>query len=363
MESIGTNHEEGRPWPVNPELYLAAWCVVLTRHIGVDDASEVAFSYLGEEFEACHSSYTLSLVCSSNLEIGKFLQYVKQNLETLPVPLRHVENSTELPEVTLKTATGDQHTATSISADSPNRKEILLAHFHQAVSQLQSLHPSTHLGDIDIACAVDRQYVLRWNGELPPRVDETLCGLFDAQMRQRPSATAVASWDGELSYVQLDDLSAKLASEIVRRHTDVQKTIALCFDKSLLAVIAMLAVLRARAAFVNLGIALPHKRQTAILSASEAVLLIVDRNNEARLIENQNIAGLLIDMEYVAALPEPIYPLPDVLPSDAAAITFTSGSTGAPKGIMVEHGSIATSCDAMANRLDLGTSSRVLQFA
>jgi non-ribosomal peptide synthetase component F len=56
-------------------------------------------------------------------------------------------------------------------------------------------------------------------------------------------------------------------------------------------------------------------------------------------------------------------PLPEVMPTDAAAITFTSGSTGTPKGIVVEHGSIATTCEAMASRLDLGPTSRVLQFA
>ncbi|KAF1969681.1 acetyl-CoA synthetase-like protein [Bimuria novae-zelandiae CBS 107.79] len=355
MAPMSVKQEVAKLDQVDPDLYCAAWAVVLVRHAGIDDACEVVFK--------SQSSALLRLTFSVQLEAGDFLHHVGQELKTLSAPISTLESNTELPVVTLKTAVGEQHTAISTAVGSITQVKLLFAHFHQAVHQLRSLPQSTRLGVIDIACIEDRQQVLRWNEAPPPRIDETLCSLFADQVRQRPSAIAVASWDGELLYSELDELSAKLAGEIVRRAVSPQQTIALCFDKSLLAVVAMLAVLRARGAFVNLGIALPHQRQSAILKASGAVLLIVDSNNASRLEDHQTVPGLLVDIDSVTALPIPTQPLPHVFPGDAAAITFTSGSTGAPKGIVVEHGSIATSCDAMTSRLDLGPHSRVLQFA
>ncbi|OAG09820.1 acetyl-CoA synthetase-like protein [Paraphaeosphaeria sporulosa] len=228
---------------------------------------------------------------------------------------------------------------------------------------LQSQPSSTEVGAINISSPLDVQHVLRWNIEPPPRVEETLCSLFLRQAQSQPNAPAVCSWDGNLTYAQLDDLSARLADLIRRQGVRREQVVALCFDKSRVAVVAMLAVLRANAAFVNLGIALPRQRQAAIISASNATLLIVDASNSDRLSEHDTIPSLLVDYEVITALPGPTTPLPEVVPSDAAAITFTSGSTGLPKGIVVEHGSIATTCEAMANRLDLGPTSRVLQFA
>ncbi|KAJ4300806.1 hypothetical protein N0V90_002894 [Kalmusia sp. IMI 367209] len=364
---------------VPEEIYCSAWAVVLARHAGVDDECEVAY---GCAVGASPVLSILRLTFSADTQVGSFLRTVRQELDTLGsaetlsqksihglAPFRstlRVESSATLPEVGLDTAlniscTSGEHTVTGTAADSA-RADVLLAHLEQAVIQLQSLPPWTPLRDVDILSDVDIQHLLRWNKEPPPHVDETLCSLFARQAQLRPAAPAVCSWDGDLSYAQLDELSAKLAGEVVRQGVRTQDAVALCFDKSALAVVAMLAVLRAGAAFVNLGVSLPQQRQAAILDACQATLLIVDAKNASRLHDHPSVPELLIDDSFVAALPTPAT-LPEAAPSHAAAITFTSGSTGTPKGIVVEHGSIATSCDAMANRLDLGPHSRVLQFA
>lgn len=246
------------------------------------------------------------------------------------------------------------------------RVDILIAHLEQAVLQLRSLPSSTLLGDIDLFSAVDTYHLLRCNREPPPRVDETLCSLFARQARLQPTAPAVCSWDRDLNYAELDSLSGKLAAELVRRAVGTEDAIALCLDKSALAVVAMLGVLRAGACFVHLGISTPTQRQATVLDACQATLLVVDKNNAHRLDDHQSsVPGLLIHDDFVAALsdPDPSAPLPEPQAHHVAAMTFTSGSTGTPKGIVVEHGSIATSCDAMSNRLDIGPHTRILQFA
>ncbi|KAF2451745.1 acetyl-CoA synthetase-like protein [Karstenula rhodostoma CBS 690.94] len=344
MGSMSVDNKYGTSLAVDLDVYCAAWAVVLARHAGVEDACEVAF--------ACPNGSSLRLSFHAGTNVDSFLQHAKKASDNIYCPF----STSGLPKVALKTAAGDKHTL-------DGAPEILDAHFQQAVLQLQSQPPSTELGAIDIASPLDVQHLLRWNVEPPPRVEETLCSLFLRQARAQPNAPAVSSWDGDLTYAQLNDLSARLTDFIRRQGVGRQQVVALCFDKSRVAVIAMLAVLRAGAAFVNLGIALPQQRQAAILSASDAAILLVDPSNNDRVNEHDTIPSLVVDYEVIAALPIPTTPLPEVVPTDAAAITFTSGSTGTPKGIVVEHGSIATTCEAMASRLDLGPTSRVLQFA
>lgn len=344
MGLLSIDLKEGKSPAVGLDLYCAAWAVVLARHTGIEDACEVVFEY--------PEGSLLRLSFHAGTDIGSFLQHAKEASELVSAPF----SAKGFPDVTLRTTAGDRHTLN-------DPVEILDAHFHQAVLQLQSQPSSTELGAINIAGPLDVQHVLGWNIEPPPRVEETLCSLFLRQAHAQPNAPAVCSWDGDLTYAQLNDLSARLADAIRRQGVGPQQVVALCFGKSQIAVIAMLAVLRAGAAFVNLGIALPRQRQAAILSASGAALLLVDASNNERVREHDTVPSLVVDYEVIAALPTPTTPLPEVVPSNAAAITFTSGSTGVPKGIVVEHGSIATTCESMANRLDLGPTSRVLQFA
>jgi hypothetical protein len=225
---MSADREDGTSLAADPDVYYAAWSVVLARHAGVVDACEVAF--------VCPEGSSLRLSFSAATEIGGFLQHAREASDAISRPF----STGGLPDVTLHTAAGDKHTL-----DGP--AEILEAHFHQAGLQLQSQPSSTKLEAIEIAGTVDVQHILRWNDEPPPRVEETLCSLFLRQAHSRPNAPAVCSWDGDLTYAQLDDLSARLADVIRRQGVGRHQVVALCFDKSRVAVVAMLAALRCHA--------------------------------------------------------------------------------------------------------------------
>jgi len=368
------------------EIYCAAWALVLARQAGLSD--EVRDVRFGCMVEGLHNSlFTLHLSFSGETEIGAFLCQVRQTVGgvasaeqasgktppgSLPFPnILSIGGSESLPPS--HTITGDAviiHCVASRiqayrndAASESAHIDILVAQLQQTIRQLQTLPLSTPLQKVDIFSDEDRQTILHWNQEPPSYVDETLCSLFSRHVRLHPSAPAVCSWDRDLSYAEVDVLSEKLAGELAKKGVHPEETIALCLNKSSLAVVVMMAVLRTGACFVNLGISTPAQRQTAILSACKASLLIVDKSNASRLVEHDSVPGLLVDDQFVADLPKPTTPLPVVAPNYAAAITFTSGSTGAPKGIVVEHGSIATSCKAMSDRLGVGPGTRILQFA
>lgn len=378
------------------ELYYAAWALVLARHSDDGDAGLVSFD--------CTAG-TLHLTYSLETPIGAFIDEVSEKVRQLlgngPTPdegpgqLRPfastlrvgtaeptIQDSRSHRAKVLRIDSGSHFTGDALEITCPRdgegtaiqalhggrmatstSAEILVAHLETAVVQLQSLPPSTPLRQIQLFGRFDEHHLLRWNREPPPSVEESLVGLFARQVRLQPEAPAVCACDDDLSYAELDDVSLRLAGELVRRGVKDGDAVALCFDKSALAVVAMLAVLRAGANFVHLGVSTPKLRRDQILAACDATLLLVDSSNDACLNDHVPLTGLRIDLPFVVSLEVPTAPLPIVSSHHVAATTFTSGSTGLPKGIVVEHGSIATSCEAMATRFDIGPHTRILQFA
>lgn len=398
------------------EIYCAAWALVLARHGGdivEDGQADVSFGCAvgageqgridappllkGEHQHSAAEVRILHLAFSPDQSLAGFVQYVKTKLKTLAgaknVNKREWESLTAPLKSVLRIGGGGaalsheedgsvEHTTTfridipgytvvdarepAIQAHPENSAvtKILIAHLRQALQCLRTLPPSTPVSQVDLFSDVDRRHLMELNKESAPYVDETLTGLLARQVHLQPSAPAVCSWDRNLSYAELDGLSNKLASELIRKGARPEESVALCFEKSALAIIAMTAVLKTGANFVNLGISMPTQRQSAILAACNATLLIVDASNEFRLSEHISTPGVCVaDFSFVEALPTMDTFLPEVKPHYVAAITFTSGSTGTPKGIVVEHGSIATSCDAMCTRYGVGPGTRILQFA
>ncbi|KID65412.1 peptide synthetase, partial [Metarhizium brunneum ARSEF 3297] len=72
---------------------------------------------------------------------------------------------------------------------------------------------------------------------------------------------------------------------------------------------------------------------------------------------------MVIDRQCTAQLPKFNTPLPEIGPSNAAYMLFTSGSTERPKGIVVEHQNLASSSFSQGGQFKINQSTRVLQFA
>ncbi|KAE8853289.1 hypothetical protein HRS9122_00281 [Pyrenophora teres f. teres] len=145
----------------------------------------------------------------------------------------------------------------------------------------------------------DRQQLWAWNQDVPPAIEQCVHDLFAKQARARPNAPAIFAWDGELTYGELDALSTKLAGHLTQLGVKPEDVVPLCFEKSM----------------------------WTLLPAVE------DSTNTL------------------------------VKPENAAYIIFTSGSTGMPKGVVLGHRAVATSCLGHGRAFGITELSRVLQFA
>lgn len=230
------------------------------------------------------------------------------------------------------------------------------------------------------ACEADLKQIEEWNETLTypcPLVTSKSCvhDLIKKQCQLSPDVPAVCAWDGELSYDRLDSLSSLLAVHLQQGYCiKPEALVAICFEKSLWTVVAMLAVLKAGGGCVPIDPLTPPGRLRDILGkmGERFVGLVLtscshhDRFSalvqEARVLAvDQNLMDSLKPVATAAMQRQP--PLSTASPGNVAFVVFTSGSTGTPKGIVLEHQAFCSSALAHGSFWGLGPHSRVLQFA
>ncbi|KAL8826241.1 MAG: hypothetical protein Q9191_003926, partial [Dirinaria sp. TL-2023a] len=237
----------------------------------------------------------------------------------------------------------------------------LLTQFEHVIMQLGLETSNKIVGDVKLFGDNDLQQILEWNNSVELEVvNDCVHNIFKGQVALRPNAEAVCAWDGSLTYAQLDKLSDKLASCLVRKGVQPEVLVPLCFDKSVWTVVTMLAVLKAGGACVHLGATQPIARLAQIISDTKARVLLADPQHSEMF--HGLVEVLTIEPSFLESL-SMTGTLPIVQPTNPAFVLFTSGSTGKPKGIVVEHGSLCTSSKAHGTNRKVGPNTRLLQFA
>ncbi|KAF5679391.1 peptide synthetase [Fusarium heterosporum] len=220
------------------------------------------------------------------------------------------------------------------------------------VSQLDYV-PSTHM-----------ETLLRWNSDVPNSVERTIHELIRDTAVSQPDAPAIYSWDETLTYKQLETLSTSLAHHLANLSIGPQSFVALCFDKSVWPTVCMLAILKAGGAFVPVDPAHPVDRKMKILEAAGASTVLTNPQY-VHLFSDMDIAVIEIDKIIVQATEAVNHAtsLPSVDPASPMLIVNTSGSTGYPKSIIIQHNGLASTIPGLAESSSITAKSRVLQFS
>lgn len=206
-----------------------------------------------------------------------------------------------------------------------------------------------------------------WNQTVPPTIDRCMHDIIAEKMVQHPEKPAVLSWDGELSYGELDRLSRRLAARLSRMGVSVGKSVVpLCFEKSMWTVVALLAVMRAGGAFVLTDPQQPEARLATICEEVGAQVVLTSAKQAelgSRIAPNAEI--VVVGSEQLSQEVETDEPLLQLQPVPAAAILyiiFTSGSTGKPKGVVISHENFTSGALPRAEAVGYKPHSRVLDF-
>jgi amino acid adenylation domain-containing protein len=240
--------------------------------------------------------------------------------------------------------------------------------FEHLLHGLSSSEASTKVSDVQRICEADTQQILAWNNAFPPKVYEALVhDLFKKRVETQPDAPAICAWDGDLTYNKLDEYSSRLASYLQTHHNiGPESLVGICFEKSVWVVISTVAVLKAGGAFVPMDPKNPTGRLQTIMESlgDNSARLILTSNSHADRLKAIGASVLTVGPSQFSSLftGVSLHPSP-VRPSNAAVVVFTSGSTGNPKGIVIEHTSLCSSILEHGSFIRLNDQSRVLQFA
>jgi amino acid adenylation domain-containing protein/non-ribosomal peptide synthase protein (TIGR01720 family) len=238
--------------------------------------------------------------------------------------------------------------------------------------------PEARLDSLEFLVPGERQALFRaLNPEHSRRAGpDTLVELFESQARARPDLIALEYEGQAMTYRQLDEQSDAFAACLRASYAEAggaalerDTLIGLFLERGPQRILAILAILKAGAAYVPLEPTYPDERVRFIVEDSETQLVLCDKALKDRLISIRGAqrAPAILAMDDHAtndrtSLRAPV-PARAVAGGDLAYVIYTSGSTGKPKGVLSEHVGAARLAQDIIVKLGLGPGVRMLQFS
>ncbi|HKY33643.1 MAG TPA: amino acid adenylation domain-containing protein [Candidatus Polarisedimenticolia bacterium] len=202
----------------------------------------------------------------------------------------------------------------------------------------------------------------RWSGRaaVASVAAEPVHRQFERQAALHPGRRAVVLEGRAVTYRELDGRSSRLAALLRDRGVRPEDRVGICLERSPELAVAMIAVWKAGAAFVPLDPDHPPGRTRAALRDAGAALVLAARSTKGIAGGDGRTVVLVDDPD--AGLPPPA-PAAPARGRSLAYVIYTSGTTGTPKGVMVEHGSLAAACEAWKSLYELDQIRVHLQMA
>ncbi len=224
-------------------------------------------------------------------------------------------------------------------------------------------HPDATVGELSMLPAMERRQIDAWNEtSVSYPAGDTLASLLASQAALTPDATAVMDDAQSLTYAELDDRATHLARRLRALGVGRDVLVAVCAERSVELVIALMAVVKAGGAYVPLDPDYPRERLAFMLEDAAAPVLLAQRRVEAALPAHSATVVWLDDVAAASRSADAAVPaLEPPSPDDAAYMIYTSGSTGRPKGARNAHRGIVNRLRWMQGEYALGATDVVLQ--
>lgn len=232
--------------------------------------------------------------------------------------------------------------------------EVTAEHHRRFLALLDTLAtagPDRPVAEIGLLTSDERHRVVSgWNDTGRPVPAATLTELFEAQAHRAPEATALVCGASVLTYGELNARANRLARLLISRGAGPETFVALALPRTADYPVALLAVLKSGAACVPVDPEHPAERIRYLLTDAAPLCVVTTAAAAPGL--PAAVPALLVDapgtVSELAAGPDTDPGDSDrralLLPHHPAYVSYTSGSTGAPKGVVVEHRSLSNLC-------------------
>lgn len=239
----------------------------------------------------------------------------------------------------------------------------MVKHFCLLLERIPA-HPEQRIRDFSLLSAAEwQQYLVNGQGPVLPDLSAD-CNheLFEKQALLTPDSVAVVYGKEHLSYEALNEYANQLAHYLQKRGVRSEIRVGLYLERSLELIIGLLGIFKAGGVYVPLDLQHPQERMAFIITDTD-LQVIVTCEHFLESLPTGSPEKICIDTMWPLIVDEiDVNPEKVVSPNNLAYIVHTSGSTGYPKGVLIEHRSLSNLSAAEIKSFQIVAESRVLQF-
>jgi non-ribosomal peptide synthetase component F len=164
-----------------------------------------------------------------------------------------------------------------------------------------------------------------WNVSSPECIFSCVPELISVHVKFQPESLAICAWDGSFTYAELEEISSRVAQKLVQCGVLPKSNVPICFEKSRWTVVAMLAIMKAGAAFVPLDPTQPVKRIREISQEVGAKFVVASVTGADPFISGSDQIVVILDDNLIDSLSMENFPTrpPTIFPDQPALIMFT----------------------------------------
>ncbi|MCF5428950.1 amino acid adenylation domain-containing protein, partial [Pseudomonas syringae] len=166
--------------------------------------------------------------------------------------------------------------------------------------------------------------------------EQTIHGLFEAQVQRTPQALAVIHGEQRITYRELNEQANRLAHALIKQGVQPDSRVGICVERGAAMVVGLLAVLKAGGGYVPLDPAYPAERIAYMLQDSAPAAVLAQTATQGLLAD---VSAPVINLDLSDWQDQSVQnpQVPGLTSAHLAYLIYTSGSTGLPKGVMIEH--------------------------
>ncbi len=236
--------------------------------------------------------------------------------------------------------------------------ESFVGAFDKAVVQLTEM---SELADVDVMSDDARRIIDRFNEtDVEQDLETSPVEMIESWMERAPDSIAVVYKDVRRTYRDLDDISARICGYIQSKGIGKEDFVSVLVSRSEWIVLATIGILRSGAAYQPLDPSYPKERLNFMVKDSNAKLVIVERSLR-EVIDGYD--GPVLFTDEIDALPKDAMHKVERAPNDAFTILYTSGTTGTPKGCILEDSNLKSTLNHYTRNLEASDSMRTASYA